>query len=172
MRGEQAGAAGWASPALSRLHSSPPLQGGGLVGAPQPGHSTPSGLPFICWLCHFLSIADPFSVPSVISNNVTASLESIHQSRKKPVLTLIKKKKYHLCLPGKSSQPNLWRPRPPAISWGCQGVIRFHWRQGALPQVVPPLPSSLSKARGRRSLKEVSTPSGLPSAEEEPGLAI
>lgn len=96
-----------------------------LVGAPQPGHSAHSGLPFICWLCHFLSVADPFSVLSVISNNVTASLESIHQSRKKPMLTLIKKK-YHLCLTGKSSQPNLWRPRRPptrlpAISQGAQG---------------------------------------------------
>lgn len=63
-----------------------------MVGVhPQRGCSAPSGLPFICWLCRFLSIADPFSAPSVISNNVTASLESSHQSRKKSVLTLIKK---------------------------------------------------------------------------------
>lgn len=62
----------------------------------------PSGLPFICWLCCSLSLsrADPFSALSVISNNVTASLVSIHQSRKKPILTLLKKKKCHLCLPG------------------------------------------------------------------------
>lgn len=70
----------------------PTAGGRAWLGASQPGHSASSGLPFICWLCHFLSIADPFSVPSVILNNVTVSLESIHQSRKKPTLTLIKKK--------------------------------------------------------------------------------
>lgn len=170
---EQAGAAGQLSgpplcPGLGALQ--PPPRGAGHRAAPRPGHSAPSGLPFICWLCHFLSIADPFSVPSVISNNVTASLESIHQSRKKPMLTLIKKK-YHLCLTGKSSQPNLWRPRrphhPPACHFtGCPGVIRFHWGRDALPQVAPPLPLSLSRAKGRRALKEVSTPRGFPSAEE------
>lgn len=137
-------------PPLSRSGgtSAPTAGGRAWVGASQPGHSASSGLPFICWLCHFLSIADPFSVPSVILNNVTVSLESIHQSRKKPMLTLIKKK-YHLCLTGKSSQPNLWCPRrpchPPSCHFtGCPRVIRFYWGWGALPQVVPPLPHSLS----------------------------
>lgn len=37
-----------------------------------------------------------FHTPSVIWNNLRASLDSIHQSRKKQALTLIKK--YHLCL--------------------------------------------------------------------------
>lgn len=41
----------------------------------------------------------PFLSPSVIWNNLRASLDSIHQSRKKQALTLIKKK-YHLCLAG------------------------------------------------------------------------
>lgn len=125
-------------------------------GAPQPGHSAPAGLPFICWLCHFLSIADPFSVPSVISNNVTASLESIHQSRKKPMLTLIKKKKKKMpsVPPGEelSTQPLAPLPapatHPPAISWGCRGVIRFRRRPGVLPQVVPPLPAHSPKLGG------------------------
>lgn len=81
---------GWGSPSRARRWGRP-------VGAPHPLR-----LLSICWLCRFLSIADPFSAPSVISNNVTASLESIHQSRRKPVLTLIKKK-YHLCLAGMSS---------------------------------------------------------------------
>lgn len=118
--GERAGAAAavWASPVPVWGHFSPHRRGPGLWGgASQPGHSASSGLPFICWLCHFLSIADPFSVPSVILNNVTVSLESIHQSRKKPMLTLIKKK-YHLCLTGEelSTQPLVpLPPLPPAL---------------------------------------------------------
>lgn len=122
------GPGGTAAPAAAGSRAWRASRRRGRGAAPQPRYPAPSGLPFICWLCHFLSIADPFSVPSVISNNVTASLESIHQSRKKPMLTLIKKKKkYHLCLMGKRSQPNLWRPRPPpatrpsAIRGGARG---------------------------------------------------
>lgn len=125
---EQAGAAGQLSgpplcPGLGALQ--PPPRGAGHRAAPRPGHSAPSGLPFICWLCHFLSIADPFSVPSVISNNVTASLESIHQSRKKPMLTLIKKNT--ICASrGRALNPTSGAPaapttRLPAISRGAQG---------------------------------------------------
>lgn len=175
MRGVQAGAAGWASHALSGPHSSPLLQEGGLGGAPQPGHSAPSGLPFICWLCHFLSIADPFSVPSVISNNVTASLESIHQSRKKPMLTLIKKKKKknHLCLPGKSSQPNRWCPPPACHFMGAPRGNQIPPEGGRVPshRWCPHSQAHSPKPGGRRSLKEVSTLGSFQLAEE-PDLAI
>lgn len=114
----------------------PGLGGAGItitVGGTTARALHPSCLPFICWLCHFLSIADPFSVPSVISNNVTASLESIHQSRKKPMLTLIKKNT--ICASqGRALNPTSGAPacpRPPAISWGHPGVIRF--RAGRVP---------------------------------------
>ena len=146
----------------------------GRGAAPQPRYPAPSGLPFICWLCHFLSIADPFSVPSVISNNVTASLESIHQSRKKPMLTLIKKKKkYHLCLMGKRSQPNLWRPRPPPPPArlpfeGAPGVIRF--RGGGVPahRWAPCSPAhspELSRA-GETGSERGLNPGSFPAAKE------
>lgn len=124
----------------------------GRGAAPQPRYPAPSGLPFICWLCHFLSIADPFSVPSVISNNVTASLESIHQSRKKPMLTLIKKKKIPSVPDGEalSAQPLAPAPapatRPIAIRGGARGN-QIPRGRGARPQVGPLLPSSLSGAQ-------------------------
>lgn len=168
------GPGGTATPAAGSRAGEGGHRSNGVEGAPQPRHSALSNLPFICWLCHFLPIADPFSVPSVISNNVTASLESIHQSRKKPMLTLIKKKKkkYHLCLLGKRSQPNLWRPRPPPppACLPCVGVprvIRFCRGWGALPQVVPPnSPAHSPRARGRWPLKEVLTPGDFPSTED------
>lgn len=141
--GAGGGAAVWASPAL--------VQGAGLGGHPSQGTPPPSASPLSAGSAIFSPSLTLFLF-SVISNNVTASLESIHQSRKKPMLTLIKKK-YHLCLTGKSSQPSLWRhpcPRPPPACHfkGRPGVIRFHQGRGALPQVVPPLPRSLPRAGG------------------------
>lgn len=67
-------------------------------------HPTPL-LPFIFALWHFLSLT-LFLFP-LISNNVTASLESIHQSRKKPLLTLIikRERECHLCLAAKKPAP-------------------------------------------------------------------
>lgn len=92
------------------------------------------------------------------------------------MLTLIKKKKYHLCLPGKSSPPHLWRPRPPPPP----ARLPFHGapRGNQIPAEAgcPPTggaltPRSVAEARGRWALKEVSTPGGFPSAQE-PDLAI
>lgn len=65
-----------------------------------------------------------FSVLSVISNNVTASLASIHQSRKKALLTQIKQK-YHLCLAGQGSTH-----RPQSSKQGYRGGKQL----GAAPQ--------------------------------------
>lgn len=155
-------------PALAQGHDSPRRWEPGM-GAPEPGHPAPVGLPFICWLCHFLSTLTLFLF-SVISNNVTASLESIHQSRKQPVLTLIKKNA--ICASGESSQPHLWRhPRspPPACHFkGCPGVIRFRRGRGALPQVAPPLPLTLPS--GETALKGLNL-GGFLSAEE-PDVAV
>lgn len=86
------------------------------------------------------------------------------------MLTLIKKK-----IPSVpdgealSTQPLAPRPAPASRRLplaGAPGVIRFRWGRGALPQVVPLLPGSLSRAPGRWALKEVSSPGGFPSAEE------
>lgn len=147
------GPGGTAAPAAAGSRAWRASRRRGRGAAPQPRYPAPSGLPFICWLCHFLSIADPFSVPSVISNNVTASLESIHQSRKKPMLTLIKKKKYHLCLMGKRSQPNLWRPRPPpppaSLPFeGAPGGNQIPRGRGARPQVGPRSPAHSPERSG------------------------
>lgn len=164
------GPGGTATPAAGSRAGEGGHRSNGVEGAPQPRHSALSNLPFICWLCHFLPIADPFSVPSVISNNVTASLESIHQSRKKPMLTLIKKKKKIPSVPAGetlSSQP--LAPPPPAClpCVGAPRVIRFCRGWGALPQVVPPnSPAHSPRARGRWPLKEVLTPGDFPSTED------
>lgn len=110
------------SPALDQGHSSPRHWEPGL-GDTRARELRPLSLPFICWLCHFLSTLTLFLF-SVILNNVTASLESIHQSRKKPLLTLIKK--MPSVPPGEElSAPPLAPPRPaarpPAISRGARG---------------------------------------------------
>lgn len=76
-----------------------------------------------------LSRADPFSALSVISNNVTASLVSIHQSRKKPVLTLLKKKKKMPSVPPgdraswvpSAGGTDRWRPAAPACHFTAAG---------------------------------------------------
>lgn len=76
-----------------------------------------------------LSCADPFSALSVISNNVTASLVSIHQSRKKPVLTLLKKKKKMPSVPPgdraswvpSAGGTDRWRPAAPACHFTAAG---------------------------------------------------
>lgn len=150
------GPGGTATPAAGSQAGEGGHRSNGVEGAPQPRHSALSNLPFICWLCHFLPIADPFSVPSVISNNVTASLESIHQSRKKPMLTLIKKKKKKIpSVPAGetlSTQPLAPPPAPatrlPAMRGGAKG-------NQILPGVgcpptggTPQLPSSFSKSQG------------------------
>lgn len=167
------GPGGTATPAAGSQAGEGGHRSNGVEGAPQPRHSALSNLPFICWLCHFLPIADPFSVPSVISNNVTASLESIHQSRKKPMLTLIKKKKKIPSVPAGetlSTQPLAPPPAPatrlPAMRGGAKGnQILPGW--GALPQVVPPnSPAHSPRARGRWPLKEVLTPGDFPSTED------
>ena len=85
-------AAVWASPALAPGGTPAPATGSWAWGTPEPGHFTHFGLPFIASSAIFSPLLT-LSLFSVISNNVTASLESIHQSRKKPMLTLIKKKK-------------------------------------------------------------------------------
>lgn len=127
----------------------------------------PSGLPFICWLRCSLSLsrADPFSALSVISNNVTASLVSIHQSRKKPILTLLKKKKNAICASRGQSElgSERWRHRPlapcgPSLPFHHSRVIRFHRRsshpgprsppQGCSPKDSPWGPFQLTKTLG------------------------
>lgn len=74
----------------------------GKCRARPPPHSWDSSLVLSVSLILVFSLYPwpPFLPASVIWNNLTASLDSFHQSRKKPALTLIKKKKYHLCLAG------------------------------------------------------------------------
>lgn len=145
------GPAAWASPALA--------QGAGLGGHPSRGTPPSPASPLSAGSAIFSPPLTLFLF-SVISNNVTASLESIHQSRKKPMLTLIKK--YHLCLTGKSSQPSLWRhpcprSRPPAISRGAQG--RSDSTRGGVPshRWCPHSHARPPHSWGRWALTEAST---------------
>ena len=75
---------------------------GSVGGGPKPGCPAPfsAGSAVFFSLSLSLARADPFSASSVISNNVTASLQSINHSRKKPILTMIKKKKKKSVPPG------------------------------------------------------------------------
>lgn len=94
---------------------------------------------YLLALAVFLSIADPFSTPSVISNNVTASLESIHQSRKEPGLTPMKKNA--IC----ASQG---RAGVPACRFtGHPGVIRFIREGTACADQWESLPTPTLKVR-------------------------
>lgn len=63
MRGEQGGAAGWVSPALSRPHSSPPLQGGGLGGCPSQGTPPPPASPLSAGSAIFSPLLTLFLFP-------------------------------------------------------------------------------------------------------------
>lgn len=128
----------WA-PRLAGPHSSPQRQGAwlggfdGVGGGPQPGCSTPQASPLSAGSAVFsLSRADPFSALSVISNNVTASLVSTHQSRKKPILTLIKKK--IPSVPPGDTESSVWTAGalPPTLPFHLTRVIRFH-RVGSPP---------------------------------------
>lgn len=97
-------AAVWASPALAPGGTPAPATGSWAWGTPEPGHFTHFGLPFIASSAIFSPLLT-LSLFSVISNNVTASLESIHQSRKKPMLTLIKKKNTICASQGRALTP-------------------------------------------------------------------
>lgn len=112
---------------------------GSVGGGPKPGCPAPfsAGSAVFFSLSLSLARADPFSASSVISNNVTASLQSIHQSRKKPILTMIKKKKKkNLCLPGTEQA----RFQPLAPCWPAISP-----RLGnQIPQGSPPTPGPQS----------------------------
>lgn len=151
------GAAGWGSVASRASFQLPPHGAGsqaggggggvdGVSGGPQPGCSAPRASPLSAGSAVFsLSRADPFSA---ISNNVTASLVSIHQSRKKPILTLIKKKKIPSVPPGdrESSVPTAGTP-PPSLPFPCTRRRRGN----QIPQGSPPTPGPSSPPPGRLS---------------------
>lgn len=146
------GAAGWGSVASEASFQPPPppppgrepgwgrggVSMGSVGGGPKPGCPAPfsAGSAVFFSLSLSLARADPFSASSVISNNVTASLQSIHQSRKKPILTMIKKKKKNLCLPGTEQA----RFQPLAPCWPAISP-----RLGnQIPQGSPPTPGPQS----------------------------
>lgn len=146
------GAAGWGSVASEASFQPPPPTsprqgarlgaGWGVDGVGGGGAQARMPRPFLCWLCRFffslslsLARADPFSASSVISNNVTASLQSIHQSRKKPILTMIKKKKKKICASRGQSKLGSNRWRPAGLPFHRAWVIRFH--RAVLPPQAP-----------------------------------
>lgn len=154
------GPAARASPALA--------QGAGLGGHPRRGTPPPPASPLSAGSAIFSPPLTLFLF-SVISNNVTASLESIHQSRKKPMLTLIKKIPSGPHREELSTQPLAppLPPPPPACHFkGRPGAIGFHQGRGALPQVVPPLPRSPPLQLGETGSDRGLDPGRFPSAGE------